>query len=312
MKTAIVFPGQGSQAVGMADDLIANNATAKTLFQQASDTLGYDLAEIISKNPDDKLNLTQYTQPALLVTAFALWQCWQAECDIKADILAGHSLGEYTALLCAGVIDFPSAVALVAKRGELMQAAVPKGVGSMAAIIGLDDAAVAKVCSELSSADNLVAPANYNSPGQVVIAGHADAVAVAMDACKAAGAKMAKALSVSVPSHSMLLKAAADEFAHVLTATKFHTPKIAVIQNSDVSVHQDPDAIRDSLAKQLYSPVRWVESIQLMQTQGITQIFECGPGKVLSGLVKRIDKQLACQQINSLAAVIAQKGVLNV
>ncbi len=292
-KTAFVFPGQGSQSVGMMSSYLKKYPEIEEIFQQASSLLGYDLLQLISDGPIEQLNQTEYTQPALLVAEYVIWLIHQKVSNNIPICLAGHSLGEYSALLCAGTLDFDSAVKLVAERGRLMQHAVPAGQGSMAAIIGLSDQDVEKVC--LQAAENqVVAPANFNCPGQIVIAGHSDAVLRAMEHAKLQGAKLVKQLPVSIPSHCSLLKDAAQEFAQVLASVPFQAPRIAVIQNVDVEVHQHPDDIRACLAKQLWSPVRWVETVQRIVAEGVENILECGPGKVLTGLNKRIEKNIVC------------------
>ena len=288
---AMVFPGQGSQSVGMLSDLAAAYPLVGETFAQASEVLGYDLWKLVQDGPTDALNQTDRTQPAMLAAGVAVWRCWQSRNGALPVVMAGHSLGEYTALVCAGALEFSAAVGLVAERGRCMQAAVPAGVGAMAAILGLDDAAVADVCDRAAEAD-IVTPVNYNSPGQVVIAGHASAVQRAVALAKQAGAKRAVQLPVSVPSHCALMEPAAEQFATRLNATTISVPQVAVIQNVDAAAHDQPEAIRDNLARQLYSPVQWVQTVQAMGGQGITRIVEAGPGKVLAGLCKRIDKSI--------------------
>ena len=289
---AMVFPGQGSQSVGMLSGLVEVFPQVGDTFAEASEVLGYDLWELVQAGPADALNQTDRTQPAMLAAGVAVWRCWQARNGALPAVMAGHSLGEYTALVCAGAIDFSAAVGLVAERGRCMQTAVPAGVGAMAAILGLDDAAVADVCARAAEAD-IVTPVNYNSPGQVVIAGHAAAVERAVALAKEAGAKRAVQLPVSVPSHCALMEPAAEQFAARLNATTISAPQVAVFQNVDAAAHDQPDAIRDNLSRQLYSPVQWVQTVQAMGGQGITRIVEAGPGKVLAGLCKRIDNSIA-------------------
>lgn len=289
---AMVFPGQGSQSVGMLSALAADFPLVGETFAEASEVLDYDLWKLVQAGPEDTLNQTDRTQPAMLTAGVAVWRCWQARKGVSPVVMAGHSLGEYTALVCAGAIGFSDAVALVAERGRCMQTAVPAGVGAMAAILGLDDAAVADVCARAAEAE-IVTPVNYNSPGQVVIAGHAGAVQRAIVLAKEAGAKRALQLPVSVPSHCALMEPAAEQFAARLNATSIRTPRVAVIQNVDAAAHREPESIRENLARQLYSPVQWVQTVQAMGGQGITRIVEAGPGKVLAGLCKRIDKSIA-------------------
>ncbi len=303
-KIALFFPGQGSQSVGMLSELLASSDIVKATFAEASEALGYDLAELVLNGPEEELNQTHRTQPALLTASVAIFRAWQ-EKGVEAELtLAGHSLGEYSALVCAEVLTLADAVKLVEKRGLYMQEAVPAGTGSMAAIIGLDDDVIAKVCAESAQGD-VVSPVNYNSPGQVVIAGHVEAVNRASEACKEAGAKRALPLAVSVPSHCALMKPAADKLAKDLEALAFSEPKFDVINNVDVAVAKDAAAIKDALIRQLYSPVRWTEAVQAVAKEGVTKTFEFGPGKVISGLVKRIDRSVSCVSVNDLAAIAA-------
>jgi len=296
-KLAFIFPGQGSQAVAMLSDF-AQNDIVQQAFKEASDALGYDLWQLISQGPAEQLNQTNYTQPALLTASVALWRVWQAESDVMPTVFAGHSLGEYSALVCAGVITLAQGVILVEKRGEYMQACVPAGVGAMAAVIGLDDQAIIDACAKSQQAD-VVAAVNFNSPGQVVIAGHKAAVERAGVFCKEAGAKRILPLPVSVPSHCALMADAAQKLAVVLEGITFNQPNINVVNNVDVSIETSGDAIKTALVKQLYSPVRWSETITALGEQGVTQMIEVGPGKVLQGLVKRINKSIACVSFNS-------------
>jgi len=289
---AIVFPGQGSQSVGMLSELAASFPLVNETFTQASDVLGYDLWKLTRDGPKDELNRTDRTQPAMLAAGVAVWRVWQQENGTLPGVMAGHSLGEYSALVCAGAMEFADAVSLVEERGRCMQSAVPAGVGAMAAILGLDDEVVADVCNRAAESE-VVSPVNFNSPGQVVIAGNADAVQRAIGLAKEAGAKRALPLAVSVPSHCSLMQPAAEQFAERLAQTSISTPSIPVIQNVDAARHDQPDAIRENLEKQLYRPVQWVLSVQNMGGQGVTRIIEAGPGKVLAGLCKRIDKSIA-------------------
>ena len=302
MTKAIVFPGQGSQAVGMLADLHENYDVVKQTFAQASDALGYDLWALVSEDAEGKLNQTEYTQPALLTASVAVWRAYEAKGGEKPEYLAGHSLGEYSALVCAGVISLEKAVKLVEMRGQFMQQAVPAGTGAMAAIIGLDDDAIANAC-EQAAEGQVVSPVNFNSPGQIVIAGNKEAVERAMVLCKEAGAKRALPLPVSVPSHCALMKDAADKLAGELNAIEFNTPAIKVVNNVDVVAEQEPEAIKQALVRQLYSPVRWTETIQHFASLGVTESYEFGPGKVLSGLVKRIDKSVSCVSVGDAASL---------
>lgn len=305
---AFVFPGQGSQAVGMLADMAAQYPLVEETFAQASTVLGYDLWALVQQGPAEELNKTWQTQPALLTASVALWRVWQQEGGKAPALMAGHSLGEYSALVCAGVIAFSDAVRLVELRGKLMQDAVPEGTGAMSAIIGLDDDSIAKACEEAAQGQ-VVSPVNFNSPGQVVIAGHKDAVERAGVACKAAGAKRALPLPVSVPSHCALMKPAAEKLAVELQNITFNAPAIPVVNNVDVACATDPDEIRNALVRQLYSPVQWTKSVELMASRDVTHLYEVGPGKVLTGLTKRIVDSLTASAINepaSLAAALEQ------
>ncbi|HAS8381976.1 TPA: [acyl-carrier-protein] S-malonyltransferase [Vibrio vulnificus] len=305
-KFAIVFPGQGSQAVGMLADLGEQYEIVKQTFAQASEALGYDLWALVQNGPAEDLNQTFRTQPALLASSVAIWRVWQELGLAHPENLAGHSLGEYSALVCAGVIDFQEAIKLVELRGQLMQEAVPAGTGAMYAIIGLDDEAIAKACEEAAQGD-VVSPVNFNSPGQVVIAGSKDAVERAGALCKEAGAKRALPLPVSVPSHCALMKPAAEKLAVALESIEFKAPQLPVINNVDVVAETDPAKIKDALVRQLYSPVRWTESVELMSSQGVEKLLEMGPGKVLTGLTKRIVKSLEAAAVNDVASLDAVK-----
>ncbi|WP_162286196.1 ACP S-malonyltransferase [Pantoea stewartii] len=308
-QLAFVFPGQGSQSVGMLTELAAAYSVVEETFREASEALGYDLWQLVSQGPAEELNKTWQTQPALLAASVAIYRVWQQQGGKQPVLMAGHSLGEYSALVCAGVLDFADAIKLVELRGKLMQEAVPEGTGAMQAIIGLDDAAIAKACEE-SAQGEVVSPVNFNSPGQVVIAGNKDAVERAGAACKAAGAKRALPLPVSVPSHCALMKPAAEKLALTLETLTFKAPQVPVINNVDVKAETDADAIRQALIRQLYSPVRWTESVEAMAAQGVTQLIEMGPGKVLTGLTKRIVDGLSAAAVNdtaSLTAALAQE-----
>ncbi|EJO9868861.1 TPA: ACP S-malonyltransferase [Vibrio vulnificus] len=305
-KFAIVFPGQGSQAVGMLADLGEQYEIVKQTFAQASEALGYDLWALVQNGPAEDLNQTFRTQPALLASSVAIWRVWQELGLAQPENLAGHSLGEYSALVCAGVIDFQEAIKLVELRGQLMQEAVPAGTGAMYAIIGLDDEAIAKACEEAAQGE-VVSPVNFNSLGQVVIAGSKDAVERAGALCKEAGAKRALPLPVSVPSHCALMKPAAEKLAVALESIEFKAPQLPVINNVDVVAETDPAKIKDALVRQLYSPVRWTESVELMSSQGVEKLLEMGPGKVLTGLTKRIVKSLEAAAVNDVASLDAVK-----
>ncbi|MET0063182.1 MAG: ACP S-malonyltransferase [Candidatus Thiodiazotropha endolucinida] len=287
----IVFPGQGSQSVGMLSELAAVHPIVSQTFAEATDALGYDLWELVQNGPNDALNQTTKTQPAMLAAGVSVWRVWLEQGGAKPQIMAGHSLGEYTALVCADAIEFADAVRLVAERGRFMQEAVPEGSGGMAAILGLDDDQVKTVCAEAASGD-VIEAVNFNSPGQVVVAGHKEAVDRACVLAKEAGAKRALPLPVSVPSHCALMKPAAERLAQLLNEVGISQPSISVIHNASVAAATDAESIRKQLAAQLYSPVRWVETVQLMATSGISSLLEAGPGKVLAGLTKRIDRGL--------------------
>ena len=300
-KLACLFPGQGSQSKGMLADL-GEDTAVKQAFSEASGALGYNLWEMVQSDPQGELDRTDRTQPALLTASVALWRAWEQRGGRRPHVLAGHSLGEYTALVCAGVLTLGDAARLVEKRGQLMQGAVPEGEGRMAAILGLEDSQVRQACAQAAQGD-VVEAVNFNAPGQVVIAGSADAVDRAIAACKAAGAKRALPIPVSVPSHCALMKPAADELANVLAGLTFHAPEIPVINNVDVCIESDPSRIRSALARQLYNPVRWVETIQKLVSDGASTALECGPGKVLSGLGKRITSELRILPLENLAAL---------
>lgn len=290
MTLAFVFPGQGSQSIGMLNALSAENSQVSETFAEASQALGYDLWQIVEQGPEDRLNQTEVTQPAMLTAGVAVWRVWRAHGGATPAYMAGHSLGEYTALVCAGALTFADAVRLVADRGRFMQEAVPAGQGGMAAILGLDDEAVRRVCEEAAGGEVLEA-VNYNSPGQVVIAGSAAAVARGAQRAKAAGAKRAVILPVSVPSHCRLMHPAAEQLAARLREVEIRTPVVPVLHNVHVQSETTADAIREALVRQVESPVRWVETIEKLVASGIDRIIECGPGKVLAGLNRRIDRR---------------------
>lgn len=305
-KFACVFPGQGSQSVGMVSELATTYPEIKTYFQDASAILGYDLWQLVESGPAEQLDQTQYTQPALLVASVAIYQLLAQHNAWQPQYLAGHSLGEYTALVCAGSLSFAEGLRLVAKRGLYMQEAVPLGTGAMAAIIGLSDEEVKALCAEVAhTTQQVLAPANFNSIGQVVIAGSAQAVEQALQLAKEKKAKLAIRLPVSVPSHCALMQPAAKRLAADIQALDWQMPKIPVLSNAQVQVYQDVEHIKAGLIEQLTLPVRWVESIHYFQRQGISQIIECGPGKVLSGLIKRIDKTITVQTSQDQVSVQA-------
>lgn len=295
MKTGYIFPGQGSQSVGMLNELASTFDTVEQTYKEASEALGYDLWKLVNQGPDVDLNQTHHTQPALLAAGVAVWRVLQEKAADKPVILAGHSLGEYTALVCADAIEFKDAVTLVADRGRYMQEAVPAGKGAMAAILGLEDELVAEICATVSQGE-IVSCANYNSPGQIVIAGQTAAVERAVEALKAAGAKRSVVLPVSVPSHCALMKPAADALRKRLESITIRSPLIPVIHNVDAKIRTSTEEIADALVEQLYQPVRWVDVMQTMAQQ-VDQVIECGPGKVLAGLSKRIDRELVCSPV---------------
>lgn len=309
-KFAMVFPGQGSQAVGMLAELAEQFPVVTETFKQASDVLGYDLWALTQQGPAEELNKTWQTQPALLAASVVIYRVWQQQYPaLKPEVMAGHSLGEYSALVCAGAMDFQDAIKLVELRGKLMQQAVPEGTGAMYAIIGLDNESIIKACKEAEQGE-VVSAVNFNSPGQVVIAGAKAAVERAAAACKEAGAKRALPLAVSVPSHCVLMKPAADQLAVSLESIAVKTPETAVINNVDVKTENEADAIRNALVRQLYSPVRWTETVEKMATNGIEVLVEIGPGKVLTGLTSRIVKELAAGAVNDVKSLDAVKELL--
>ncbi|MDO9371125.1 MAG: ACP S-malonyltransferase [Gammaproteobacteria bacterium] len=307
MTLAFVFPGQGSQSVGMLAELAHSQPQVEATYAEASRVLGYDLWALVQQGPEADLNLTCKTQPAMLAAGVAAWRVWQARGGTQPAYLAGHSLGEYTALVCAGALEFTDAVDLVARRGEFMQAAVAEGSGAMAAILGLDDAEVRAVCAEAAQGA-VVEAVNFNSPGQVVVAGETAAVARALELAKQAGAKRAVLLPVSVPSHCALMRPAAEQLGARLRNTVLQAPRIPVINNVDVAAYDGAESIRDGLTRQLYQPVRWAEVIQALAQKGVGVLVECGPGKVLTGLNKRIVpemKMLPLHDPATLAAALA-------
>lgn len=307
MKSAFIFPGQGSQSVGMLGDAAANWPIIERTFAEASQALGYDLWHLCQHGPAEELNQTMVTQPALLTASVALWRQWFVAGGSQPDFVAGHSLGEYSALVAAESLNFFDAVQLVRLRGELMQAAVPVGEGSMAAILGLEDQAVINACAEAAE-DDVVSAVNFNAPGQVVIAGSRAAVDRAIEACKSAGARKAMPLPVSVPSHCALMKDAAKELASALDEVSFNSAVIPVVQNVSASAEQDSEVLKANLVKQLYSPVLWTDSVNALLVNNVTNAVECGSGKVLAGLIKRIDRSLTVHGLETpdmMAAAVA-------
>ncbi|WP_339510011.1 ACP S-malonyltransferase [Pseudomonas sp. RL_15y_Pfl2_60] len=306
---AFVFPGQGSQSLAMLADLGAQQTIITDTFAEASTVLGYDLWALTQQGPEEQLNQTDKTQPAILTASIALWRLWLAEGGAKPAFVAGHSLGEYSALVAAGSVTLADAVKLVEHRGQLMQQAVPAGQGGMAAILGLEDADVLAACDEAAQGE-VVSAVNFNAPGQVVIAGSAAAVTRAIEACKARGAKRAMALPVSVPSHCALMRPAAERFAAAVSAIDWQAPQIPLVQNVSAAVVADLDVLKADLLAQLYSPVRWVESMVCLSEQGVTDLVECGPGKVLSGLNKRCVKGINTYNLETPDAFAAARAAL--
>lgn len=301
---AFVFPGQGSQAVGMLAELAEAHAGVREAFVEASDGAGVDLWALAQGGPEAMLNRTEYTQPALLAASVAVWRVWRAQGGAVPARLAGHSLGEYSALVAAQVLSLHDAAHLVRIRGQAMQDAVPAGAGAMAAILGADDALVEQVCHELSG-EHVVVPANYNSPGQIVIGGHAQAVDAALALLGERGVRKAVRLAVSVPSHTPLMREAANRLAAAMAAYRWQAAQIPIVQNVDGAVHDGADAIRDALVRQLYLPVRWTQCMQALVASGATRVAECGPGKVLTGLARRIDKSLDARALGTPAELAA-------
>ncbi len=299
LNKAIVFPGQGSQSVGMLKELADKHPIIIDNFAEVSSALDFDYWQLAQEGPSDLLNQTEYTQVVMLTADVAIYNAINIKDNVsQPKMMAGHSLGEYAALVCAGAIDLISAAKLVRTRGRLMQETIPLGVGAMAAIVGLDDKQVEELCIKASTSEELVTPANFNTIGQVVIAGHSKAVQNAIDIAQSMQAKLAMLIPVSVPCHCPLLNEAAAKFAEVLQDVSFDLPRIPVISNVDLSIYETASQIKELLAKQLYSPVQWVETIKFMQRSGIQEILECGPGKVLSGLIKRIDRNLSVGQVS--------------
>ncbi len=315
MSFGFVFPGQGSQSVGMLEQLLSADADGviRSTFSEASEVLGYDLWRLVQEGPEDQLNATERTQPAMLVAGVATWRLWRGRGGAVPSVVSGHSLGEFTALVCAGALELRSAVDLVRFRGQAMQEAVPLGVGAVAAILGLEDAALEEACRDAAQGE-IVAPANFNAPGQVVIAGHTGAVQRAIEGAKARGAKRAVLLPVSVPVHTSLMRGAAERLASRLRNVQISEPHIRYISAVDGAPHSDPRDLHDLLIRQLPSPVRWLDTVRAISSTGISQLIECGPGKVLTGLNKRIEKReglqfMALEDPASIdAALAATKG----
>lgn len=304
----IVFPGQGSQTIGMLADIAKSYPEVTKIYAEASDVLGYDLWKLTQEGPSELLDQTVHTQPAILAGSYAIWRILESNKKIRPALFAGHSLGEYTALTCAGAFSFKDAIKLVAARGQYMQDAVPAGEGALAAIIGLEDDKVTELCKQAVQAHEVLTPANFNSPGQVVVAGHKIAVERMLVLAKDAGARMAKLLPVSVSSHCALMKSAADQLKKLLATIDIQVPSIPVLNNVDVTYYENAEAIRDGLTRQLCMPVRWVETIQKFAAEGIQTIIECGPGKVLTGLNKRIVTEI---QLTPTADLVSLQSLLD-
>ena len=305
MGLGVVFPGQGSQRVGMLAEAAAEFASVKDAFTEASDALGYDLWMLVSNGPEDQLSLTEFTQPAILTASVALYRALNERHEITPMAGAGHSLGEYSALVAAGALSLGDGASLVSKRGAAMQKAVPVGEGAMAVVLGLDDHVVADICSDISTEEAFVGGVNFNAPGQVVIAGATGAVDKAVDALKGAGARRAMPLPVSAPFHTPLMQPAADVMAEAFETVSWHAPSFPVVSNVDGSLQASPDAIKASLVKQISSPVLWTECMNTLKQQGCDQFLECGPGNVLCGLSKRIDKTVPIKSIEAVASIEA-------
>nr|MBS0020007.1 ACP S-malonyltransferase [Gammaproteobacteria bacterium] len=311
-ELAFVFPGQGSQSIGMLAALAKIQPEVESTFSAASEALGYDLWGLVQQGPERALMATERTQPAMLAAGVAVWRVWRSLGGPLPSVMAGHSLGEYTSLVCAGALDFRDAVTLVADRGRLMQEAVPHGIGAIAAILGLTDEKVQSVC-RIAAEDQVIAPVNFNAPGQVVVAGHTAAVERALKLAQATGAKRTVVLPMSVPAHSPLMKVVTERFAERLAAVKLARPSVPVIHNADVAVHAEAHKIREALSRQLASPVRWTETVQTLTRRGVKLVVECGPGKVLASLCKRIDRGLTAlpaYDVESLKKALDQTTAL--
>ncbi|HVQ32949.1 MAG TPA: ACP S-malonyltransferase [Lysobacter sp.] len=304
-QLAFVFPGQGSQSIGMLSELAARHALVRDAFAEASEGAGVDLWTLSQDGPDTQLNSTEFTQPALLAAGVATWRVWQAEGGAQPALLAGHSLGEYAALVAAGAVSLHDGAKLVRLRGQFMQNAAPAGTGAMAAVLGAEDALVLEVCTLASGDDAIVVPANFNSPGQIVIGGHAAAVDRALQLLAERGVRKAVKLAVSVPSHTPLMREAANRLSEAMNAMAWSAPDRPVVQNVDGEVHDTVQSVRDALVRQLYLPVQWTGCVQAVAARGATRIAECGPGKVLAGLVKRIDKTIDARAIGTPAEMDA-------
>ncbi len=302
-KIGIIFPGQGSQSVGMLTEIAREYPQVQDVFKEASAALGYDLWHLISEGPAEELDKTEHTQPALLAASYAIWKVLFKQVKHKPALLAGHSLGEYSALVSAEALSFPDAIRLVAARGRFMQEAVPAGQGGLAAIVGLDENTVRTICEQARLGTEVLAPANFNSQGQVVIAGHLTALERALGLANKAGAKIAKLLPVSVPSHCVLMKPAAERLAQLLETINIQKPKYSIVNNVEVKIYESPEAIRDGLVRQLYMPVRWVEVIHDFINRGVTYLVECGPGRVLTGLNRRIGAELTLMHTGDLRSL---------
>jgi [acyl-carrier-protein] S-malonyltransferase len=297
---AFVFPGQGSQKIGMLSELAEDHALIKETFDQASDVLSYNMWDLIQQGEQEEINLTERTQPILLASSVAIWHLWNSNNGITPSQMAGHSLGEWSALVCSGVVDFGDALKIVRARGQYMQQAVPVGEGAMAAIIGLGDEAILEACTNAQSL-GVVDAVNFNAPGQVVIAGSNAAVEAAMESCKAAGAKRALPLPVSAPFHTSLMKPAADNLADLVNSVTFRAPQVPVVHNVHAQTESDPEVIKALMLEQIYSPVKWVDCVNKLKNNGATTLIECGPGKVLSGLTKRIDREILSLATDNVA-----------
>ena len=306
-QLAFVFPGQGSQSIGMLAELAQSHPQVVQTFAEASEGAKVDLWSLAQQGPEDDLNRTEFTQPALLAASVAVWRVWTAQGGAQPAVLAGHSLGEYSALVAAGALSLHDAAQLVRLRGQLMQNAAPAGVGAMAAVLGADDAVVVEVC-EQAAAGQVLVPANFNSPGQIVIGGHAEAVDRAIALLAERGVRKAVKLAVSVPSHTPMMRQAADRLAEAMASVHWQVPVLPVVQNVDAQVHEGVEAITQALVQQLYQPVQWTGCVQALAARGVTRVAECGPGKVLSGLIKRIDKGLEARALaapGDLSAALA-------
>jgi len=297
---AFVFPGQGSQKIGMLSELAQDHELIKQTFDQASDVLGYNMWELIQQGEQEQINLTERTQPILLASSVAIWRLWNEHNGTQPSQMAGHSLGEWSALVCSGVVDFADALKIVRARGQFMQQAVPVGEGAMAAIIGLEDQTILDACSNAQSL-GVVDAVNFNAPGQVVIAGSNRAVEAAMDACKAAGAKRALPLPVSAPFHTSLMKPAAVNLADLVNSVTCSAPQVPVVHNVHAQTESNPETIKALMLEQIYSPVKWVDCVNQLKNNGATTLIECGPGKVLSGLSKRIDREISSLATDNVA-----------